>query len=302
MCPYNNYLYNVEVKSPISGKFCNLVEEFIPRKIVLAYKEQYNVNIEYLFKSIDKIFLFECPDTNLLFFYPPNIEGDSTYYQKLSEIPWYYMDWKWEHQIAFEEINTNSTVLEIGFGKGSFLRQLLNKNCKVFGLEKTPVSTKENSSGNLNLFFEDIQTFANKFAGFFDYICAFQTLEHVSDVRNFIQNSLQLLKPKGTLIFSVPNQDSFISLDPFNIFDMPPHHLTRWRPIVFEKICNYFPMKLLKIIFEPLQTHHIEWFKNLIKTNFKNAKLVDALCFAAERFPSRFRGHTILGVFQKTGT
>jgi FkbM family methyltransferase len=291
----------ISVPSPITKKSSILLHTFDVGRIIKIYLQDYSIDVRYLFNNINKIYLYLCPDTGLMFFFPTHLEGDAKYYESLSKIPWYYMDWKWEHQIAFDLIPPNSEVLEIGCGKGSFLKKLIEKNCRVAGLEKSSISSQDAQAKKLNIYVLEVEDFAERFPQKFDYVCAFQTLEHIANVKSFINFCLKLLKPNGKLIFSVPNQESFISLDLFNIFDIPPHHLTRWTPSVFERISSFFPMSLVQIIFEPLQEYHIDWFNNLVQKAFRSQKLIEALQFAAKTFPNKIRGHTMIGIFQKTG-
>lgn len=288
--------------SPISQKNSILLKEFDVAPIIKAYQESYSIDVSYIFKNVNKIFLYLCPDTGLMFFYPSNLEGDAKFYENLSKISWYYMDWKWEHQIAFDLIPPNSEVLEIGCGKGSFLKKLFEKGCRVSGLEKSPIYLQAPQAKNLNISVVDIEIYAKRFPLKFEYVCAFQTLQHIANLRSFIDSCIKLLKPNGKLIFSVPNQESFIALDLFNIFDMPPHHLTRWTPSVFEKICSFFPISLTHIYFEPLQEYHLEWFNNIVQRAFRNQELIKSLKFAAKTFPDKLRGHTMVGIFQKMET
>lgn len=286
------------VLSPITGKPAIFLTEYDVRTIILKYRELLNINVEYYFNKINKIQLYLCPDTDLMFFYPSNFGADSNFYKKLSEISWYGVDWKWEHQIAFDRILCDARVLEIGCGSGTFLKKLLTKQCKVTGLEKTPTISSE-LEPNFDFFVEDIVPFSKRFISHFDYICSFQTLQHFSNIKDFINACVSMLKPEGKLIFSVPNQESFISLDFFNPLNLPPHHLTRWTNSTFKKISNFFQLKLTELHYEPLQEYHTDWLRNIISSTFKEPSLVKALNFAIITYRNQIRGHTILGVFEK---
>ncbi len=287
------------VLSPITSKLAIFLKEYDVHTVISQYKEVFNINVENFFNNISKIQLYRCPDTDLMFFSPFNLKGDSNFYQELSKFPWYYMDWKWEHQIAFEMIPEDSKVLEIGCAGGTFLKKLRTKQCKVVGLEKLETISQSELDPDFQFFVEDIVPFSKKFASYFDYICAFQTLEHISNIKDFIYACISMLKPEGKLIFSVPNQESFISLDMLNVLDFPPHHLTRWIPSTFKKMCNFFPLELTQIFYEPLQEYHIEWFKGVVTKTFKEKNLVEALKFAVTNYRNKIRGHTMLGVFEK---
>jgi glycosyltransferase involved in cell wall biosynthesis len=72
------------------------------------------------------------------FFYPPRMAGDSELYEHLQKLPWYYGSWRWEHDLANEQITERDHVLEVGCGFGSFLRKLLDRNVGCAGLEFKP--------------------------------------------------------------------------------------------------------------------------------------------------------------------
>jgi hypothetical protein len=55
----------------------------------------------------------------------------------------------------------------------------------------------------------------------------------------------------------LPNAKSFLRLH-FNALDAPPHHMTRWTASTLTSLQKYFPLKLLRIAYEPLADHHVE--------------------------------------------
>jgi 2-polyprenyl-3-methyl-5-hydroxy-6-metoxy-1,4-benzoquinol methylase len=56
---------------------------------------------------------------------------------------------------------------------------------------------------------ESIQSHSVAHPAKYDVVCAFQVLEHVSEIRSFIESSIKALKPGGLLIYSIPSADSF---------------------------------------------------------------------------------------------
>ena len=53
------------------------------------------------------------PDTSSS---PPTLRGQSTFYEALQRYPWYYVPWKWEHEIAKSYLKDGDQVLEVGCG------------------------------------------------------------------------------------------------------------------------------------------------------------------------------------------
>lgn len=294
---FTNSIYFPENYSPITGEPSKLIWECDVEKIIEAYIKTYNIDTSYIFKNCKKIRLYECPTTKLQFFSPSLVYGDGFFYKNLSKIPWYYLDEKWEHRVAYDFIKPNSNVLEIGCGKGFFLKKLSQKNCTSVGLELNPDNLDPLNS--LNIINETIEEHSQKNFEKYDYICAFQTLEHVPNLKEFLNSCIHSLKKGGYLIFSVPNNDSFISLDSFNLLDLPPHHMTRWKPITFIRIAKFFQLQVVDILYEPLQNYHKDWFKQLINQNLDDPDLKKLIFKISDTMPHLIKGHTMIAFLQR---
>ena len=93
----------------------------------------------------------------------------------------------------------------------------------------------------------------------YDAVCSFQVLEHVTRPGNFVAASCSLLRSGGRLMLGLPNAASFLRHQ-HNILDMPPHHMTRWTGEVLSHIQERFPLKLMRIAYEPLADYHVEGY------------------------------------------
>jgi len=93
-------------------------------------------------------------------------------------------------------------------------------------------------------------------------------LEHIIDVRSYIESAIDCLKPGGHLILSTPSVDSFSAFVPNFILDMPPHHVTRWSDVSYIYLANTFNLELVELWHEPLQHIHREFY---VQTMFTNA-------------------------------
>jgi hypothetical protein len=97
-------------------------------------------------------------------------------------------------------------------------------------------------------------------------------MESVEDVKGSIEASLDALKPGGDLIFSVPNNESFIKDCTGSVLNLPPHHKSLWDESSLASLQNFFPMDLVGFQKEPLQTYHYpvianNWIDKTIGTN-----------------------------------
>ncbi len=95
-------------KSPITGSNNVVLDKKIPTSLIInSYKKGLNVDVKRFFHSVDEINVYKCLDTDYRFYHPFDITGDDSFYQELERFPWYYMDSKWEHEVASDFINKN---------------------------------------------------------------------------------------------------------------------------------------------------------------------------------------------------
>lgn len=108
---------------------------------------------------------------------------------------------------AIKDSNTKkgSKILEIGSGLG-YLTYSLNKA----GYDCKGIDYSDTATDFANKFFGSkysqgtIETFSKDNKEKFDVVVATEVIEHVVDPTSFIENSLKVLKPGGTLIFTTP--------------------------------------------------------------------------------------------------
>jgi len=84
-------------------------------------------------------------------------------------------------------------------------------------------------------------------------------LEHLSQPAEFLNSACSLLRPGGKLMLGLPNAESFLRHQ-YNILDMPPHHMTRWTVEVLTRMQQWFPLKLVRVAYEPLADYHADGY------------------------------------------
>lgn len=142
-----------------------------------------------------------------------------------------YLSWKdWGHK-NFGELSTkdfkyfsseirktkqnfdaNSTVLEIGFGNGSFLQFAKTNRWKISGTEINENLIKIAKESKFNVFHTtNLVVFDN---ASYDLIVAFDVLEHIPQdkILPFLFEVKRILKPNGCFIARFPNGDSPLGL------------------------------------------------------------------------------------------
>ena len=113
-------------------------------------------------------------------------------------------------QISNLKSQTSPRALELGCARGAFLQQLRDHGWDCIGIEPSPEVALRAKAGGFDVrvgmlesvVAEDSQTFA---PGSFDAIFAWMVVEHLHDPLATLRLARELLKPDGTLSFSVPN-------------------------------------------------------------------------------------------------
>ncbi len=301
------------IKSPIDGFSDVRHLRKIRVKDIVSLYSSFNINVTKYFHGLDYISVFKCERTGYEFYYPFNLAGDSAFYEHFQSFDWYYMPWKWEHEITKQYLKDGMSILEVGCAHGAFLDRIseLYKLKECTGLELNQTALK--ASDKWKIVNQLIQDYEKNNKEKFDLVCSYQVLEHVSDVFQFITSKLNCLKPGGKLIISVPNNESFIKNSDFCL-NMPPHHMGKWDSISLSALDRVFKISLVKLHYEELQEYHIDSYihseryskyNNLIlKIIKKTDKMTGKYKRLVDEVKSRrteLLGHTVLAVFEKKG-
>lgn len=114
------------------------------------------------------------------------------------------MTLKTEHQIITDWVEQNSTVLDLGCGKGGLMALLTKeKQVEAQGIEIDQRSIGECVSKGLSVFQQDIDTGLSEYGNqVFDYVILSQTLQQVKNPDFVLKESLRVGKQ---VIVSFPN-------------------------------------------------------------------------------------------------
>lgn len=302
------------ILSPLNGSSNILLEKEIPSAyIVDLYKKQLDIEVDKYFKGIETVRLYECLETGYRFYHPFNTDGDSAFYEGLQKHSWYYMDWKWEHDIASKHIRPADSILEVGCARGGFLAGIKSYCAKGVGLELNVSAAEAAREKGLTVFSQTIQEHARLHPEKYDMVCSFQVAEHISSIREFLQASLDALKVGGLLVLSVPDNNSLIFLSNHDIsLNMPPHHMGLWDANSLIKLQEIFRMRLEEMKFEPLQEYHLGYALNISdraiqevadKYGFLSPLIMKAIrrfsVPAVKALLEYMSGHTVMAIFKK---
>ncbi|MBD2385334.1 class I SAM-dependent methyltransferase [Cylindrospermum sp. FACHB-282] len=228
-------------------------------QIIEAWHQQFQIDITEEIGEQEEIYLYRCNQTNLMFFVPFDIAGSDKLYEQLEKYDWYYMPEKWEHNVALQDLENCQKVVEVGCGRGAFVERLCTKlKLDAQGIELNSNAVKYAQKKGIPVLKLDVHDFSIDMANYFDAVCSFQVLEHISDPYIFLESLIKLVKPGGNLIISVPNAESFLKRIENHLLDQPPHHMTRWSQKSFDSLTSIFPLRVKKFRIEPLATYHVD--------------------------------------------
>lgn len=308
----------MKILSPITNNEA-IFKAYIPVKKIVDQYNEIGIDVKPFFKGIDLIKIYQCPDTKFRFYYP-FVEGNESFYDSLQKLDIYYLDWKWENEIALNFIADNSKVLDVGCGEGCFLDRIKQvKNCDVTGLESNQNAIDSCKSKGISALKISIQEFSKENVEKFDVVCLFQVLEHIVNVKDFLDSITKVMKKDSTLIIGVPNNKPYIFYrDMFHTLNLPPHHISLWNKESLIAIADYFALEQISIVEEPskdyLHFYTAIFFKFLSKqTNSSFLTTIYSVLYKFLSLPliSGFYklilkmispilvGHTVVAVYQK---
>lgn len=287
---------------------CKVIRKIDSKELTDRYFAEYGMDVSSYFNGIDAVTLYECPESKIRFFLPNSTMGDSAFYEQLQQFDWYYMDWKWEQQQALELISPKDKILEIGSGKGNFIKRLTALNYDVLGIELNKKEVEKCRAEHLNVqqkYLEELDEEQHKF----DVICSFQVFEHIPNLGSVIEHAARLLNSGGRLIFSVPNMDAFIKYNDGGTLNFPPHHVNWFTKKTFEYIALKYNLKLTSLHYEPLQPYHYSWYYNYVIEKYFSSKISQKIARSSVgekliksmigMFANRIHSHTVLAEFSK---
>lgn len=301
------------IHSPITGNRGIKINELSCKLIASAYQRSFGIDVSKYLPAQEEICTYRCPDSDLGFFGPNVVAGPPSFYEELYSKPhsdWAYQSDKWEFRTARALIARNDQVLDVGCGSGSFLEMIRNDVKGATGLETSHHAIQGASSKGLTVFAESVFQHKINAANKYDALTLFQVLEHVDSPVEFLKGCIDVLRPGGTLIVSVPNNDFFIKDCSYLPLNLPPHHVTLWGRASLKYLPKILPLDLISIECEPLQTDNIGWYQSVMEERYipKNwliRRLYHRLGasnivrkYLTEQHES-ISGHTILAAYRK---
>jgi SAM-dependent methyltransferase len=230
-------------------------------ELTAQYLRQLGVDTGPEFAAVPALHLDRCPQCDFVAFSPP-VTGSQKFYESIQRKDWYYLEDKPEFTTARRYLRPADRVLDVGCGSGAFAGNHPVEN--YVGLEFTLSSVERARARNLTVFRQGIEAYAPANPASFDAVCVFQVLEHVANQRLFLEACLAACRPGGKLIFSTPNADAFISTVKNCVLNFPPHHTAWFSKKLWRNLPDYFPLRLVEIIEEPLEPVHQRFYADTL--------------------------------------
>jgi 2-polyprenyl-3-methyl-5-hydroxy-6-metoxy-1,4-benzoquinol methylase len=293
--------------SPLTGNTqVKLLHSLDVATIINNYENELNIDVRRFFSDINQIDIYECLQSGLQFYYPFTLAGDAAFYAKLSETyKGYYSPWKWEHSHVYNSLKPRMKVLEIGCGYGYFLQKLKQLDIDCIGLELNDKAVEYGKEHLLPILNEDLAVHAQNHKEKYDVVCAFQVYEHVSNLRQMLEQAVACLKQGGILALGVPNNDSYLLRnDIYHTLNLPPHHTLRWNPVSLGYLPQILPLEKITITTEPANKNHKSSSYRLHLQKFINKSKLTTLIHTLTRpivkqLPLFTEGATVIGIFRK---
>jgi SAM-dependent methyltransferase len=277
---------------PLTGKPGRLLRRRKPAELAESYANYLGAALpshlveKYFSSDIEE---YQSESSGLRWYSPSNL-GDGEYYSTLAKIyPWYYSPGSWDKQAALDMVEQSkpSLVIEIGSGSGWFLSKLQERGIRNLGVEINPSEVKSSREKGLSVYFpEEIP--AGRYEA--DWLCLFQTVEHVSDPAGFLREYITKFNARR-LLLTAPCFESILghARDPLS---WPPHHATAWSKKSFETLAKMLNFEVGEVKYSPLD---YELFESYLQR--EGRRKLPGLPW----FPTRRPGRMLFRLFNKLG-
>ena len=159
-------------------------------------------------------------------------------------------------------------VLDIGAGTGAFLNQMKEKGWNVKGLEPEE-KAREFAQVNYEILLDPPQNLEELLEGTFDAITLWHVLEHVHNLKLYLNRFYELLKEKGVLFVAVPN---YLSADAkkygpdWAAYDVP-RHLYHFSPRSMKILMRKYGFSVDEVLPMKFDSFYVSMLSEKIKAN-----------------------------------
>lgn len=218
-------------------------------EIERLYVKKCGVSVLRYLDSVERLTLNECAITGYRYWLPLNVVGPEGLYRELSSA-WgsYYQTDRWEYAKVRRLLRGKKSVVEVGCGKGYFLKSIEAVVHSAVGFELNSQAVEEKVT-RFPVRRELFRAFPR--GKKVEAICAFHVLEHLRDPASFIKDCLDSLVPGGALIVSTPNYEAPQFRQMADAFDLPPHHVGHFSESIYRRIALMYGCSIDYLAYSP---------------------------------------------------
>lgn len=269
--------------------------------VVASYRRKCNADVSPWFGELREIHLFECCETGYRFWRPAAIAGDEQFYKYIGGLwPDYYHAERWEYPFVRALVAPSDRLIEIGCGRGFFLRSVEDRVAEAMGVEfnRQAIAAKVTRFDIVNTPIEHI---ADAKPESFSAVCSFQVLEHVVDPHSFIAACVRCLQPGGILALATPNYGSAMLAAREDAFDLPPHHMGHFSAAVYRQLAPRYGLDVEQI---HVEKRHFELNDSVTAVTrarflYRAARRLSSLMMGLAYRAAREPGNNILAILRK---
>lgn len=220
-------------------------------RLAKMYRDRCGVDTNGYWTGLPFVELYECEQTGYRFWRPEEVAGRDRFYQELEQAwPNYYRPERWEYPIVRQRLRGTDALLEVGCGRGYFLKSVEPLTSRVLGLELNRAAIAEKVT-TAPIMVEKIEDYSARLPASLDVVCSYHVLEHVVDPAAFVRACVRALKPGGRLVLSTPNRWHRTFANWEDAFDLPPHHMGQFDANVFRKMAGLLGLEVLDVVEQP---------------------------------------------------
>lgn len=127
-------------------------------------------------------------------------------------------------------------VLDIGCGRGVFLKLLAEANIEAVGVDHSEESVARCGEKGFQVYREEARSFLRGHPGRFGGVFASHVIEHFGyeDARDFLTLCYEALRPGGTLVLLTPNPTDLMVIS--EVFWLDPTHVRPYPGLLLESM------------------------------------------------------------------
>ena len=164
--------------------------------------------------------------------------------------------WRWDFEELIHDLEGIPTpprrILEVGCGEGILLEKLAH-GYEAWGLDFNREAVNAARSKGLKAFPCTVGEFRVLHAEIlFDAVALFHVIEHVAEPFLFLKEIREVLVKGGRLFISVPNPDRYNLKFEREVWDFPPHHITRFSKAGISSLLKRAGFEICKTADQPM--------------------------------------------------